>query len=590
MDKNIVEKVLKLLDKDIIDDKNGSKLYMFYNYFDMDIYSNERNVLCKGENITDPAILTVCRKLDKIFEDWEDILKFAESVNVDKKMCCVYLIYWLHSQVKDINFDYLSINFLYNKLSIFFETNFKNEKDNYAKSFVKIYDRNVLRNKKELYDFLEYYKYLRLKLDNENSDNTVYCSYIEYIFDVYNKMDRDYNSKCSGFYGEMVPFKEKFISDNNELNYIKRKCPIISKKLVTEVKKSSSCPSEHEEKVHTEMLLQKRGTPAVKENITKVESPRGTQEKVKLDDDISKKLPSLKIYAELKNGDNANLKISECDMLQIKDAKAKNICANVVKNLKKMTELDYKKEHNEYCLHFVRWLYEEIGKIPGIDWKNIYKNPDITKLFRVQFPINSKSPKYRCYYDFAGDINEWKEKADLLDYFQIFDKINNDTTCVNVKCKKNCTFFENINKLYKKHKKKCCTRFHYGGYFDNCLDYFKCDNKYNPKTFISKLKCQIEKSNENTEELDEPIPIDENVILKSLKSLSLLNFPKIKCNGLMCDTFSFTPFGTWLNKRLMKRRNSFTLGEDINYFQQNTLGRGNVNSQNRRINIAYQTA
>ncbi|SBT02584.1 PIR Superfamily Protein, partial [Plasmodium ovale curtisi] len=52
----------------------------------------------------------------------------------------------------------------------------------------------------------------------------------------------------------------------------------------------------------------------------------------------------------------------------------------------------------------------------------------------------------------------------------------------------------------------------------------------------------------------------------------------------------FTPFGTWLNKRLMKRRNGFTLDEDINYFQQNMLGRGNVNSQNRRINIAYQTA
>ncbi|SBT73432.1 hypothetical protein POWCR01_000114500, partial [Plasmodium ovale] len=113
---------------------------------------------------------------------------------------------------------------------------------------------------------------------------------------------------------------------------------------------------------------------------------------------------------------------------------------------------------------------------------------------------------------------------------------------------------------------------------------------YNPKTFISKLKCQIEKSNENTEELDEYTSIDENVILKSLKSLSLVNSPKIKCDGLMCDTFSFTPFGTWLNNRLVKRRNSFTLDEDINYFQQNTLGRGNVNSQNRRIKIAYQTA
>ncbi|SBT74307.1 PIR protein [Plasmodium ovale] len=610
MDKNIVKTAYKLLEKDIDNTRTGSKLYIFYNYFDnFNTYLLKSSTLCNDGKQIDPSILPVCSKVEKNIQDWNDVLEFAKSLHVNENECCSYFIYWLYNELKDSKSNYLGINLVYSKMSNFLEKNcLKIREKEHDVKFVKVYDKDVIKNKKELYEFLEYYKYLRLNLENEDSYKEQYCKYVKYIFDLYNEMDQDYNSKCSGFYGEMTSFKKKFQNGDGELNFLKSKCPKISKNIILQERSEIPCPSE-------EIPKRKVNTTSVESTVTKtiaaVESDSEKSEKIKLYDEISNKLPSLKIYEEFNNEEDLDLDGSYCKNMEIKDEKAKKICAHITKNLKKIVQLENKEQHNEYCLHFVHWVYEKIKKHYGANSGYIYENSDIIKLYEVQFPINNELSKYSCYYNFNSPIIEMKEKTELLDYFQIFDRINNDTICVNDKCKKNCKYFENINTLYNKHRRSCCTRFHYGGYFDNCLDYFKCENKYNPKTFISKLKCQIEKSNKNTEELDEYTPIDENVILKSLKSLSLLNSPKIKCDGLMCDTFSaimlfffsllglllllflfykFTPFETWLNNRVVKRRNSFTIHEDINYFQQNTLGEGNVNSQNRRIKIAYQTA
>ncbi|SBT73481.1 Plasmodium vivax Vir protein, putative [Plasmodium ovale] len=541
MDKNIVEKAHKLLEKDRYFAINA-KAYRFYNYFDVDSYALEKSAVCDDDKIKDKTTISVCRKLEKILNEWEGVMVFANSVSVDEKTTCDYLIYWLYDKVKNSSCDDSDIYLVYSKLSDLMESIcFKEKKDTYDRKFIKLYDRNVLKNKKELHDFLEYYNFIRPKLDNENLEKTVYCNYIEYIFGVYNKMHKDYNLKCTGLYEEITPFKQKFNNSSKELNYVKEKCQNISEKLVSEVKNEIICLSqeqENEKERKRKELKKKLDASIIEERITIVESSQGKKEKIKLDDDISEKLPSLKIYEELNNDNNIDLNNSYCKNLEINEEKSKKICGKIVKNFKRMVELDNQEQHNEYCLHFVHWIYDEIKNNFGINSNFIYKTPDIIKLSNVQFPINNELSKYGCYYNFNSPINEMKEKTELLDYFQIFDRINNDTTCVNDKCKKNCKYFENINTLYNKHRRSCCTRFHYGAYFDNCLDYFKCDNKYNPKTFISKLKCQIEKSNENTEELDEYTSIDENVILKSLKSLSLVNSPKIKCDGLMCDTFS----------------------------------------------------
>ncbi|SBS99452.1 PIR Superfamily Protein, partial [Plasmodium ovale curtisi] len=422
MDQNVVQEAHKLLEKD------GSfatrtEAYILYNYFDRDIYAMKKSSVCDDGKIIDKTTINVCFKLENIIKEWNAVMEFAHSIRVDEEASCGYLIYWLYGKVKDSKCDDSDIYWIYNKLSEPLENIcFKDKKDKFGRKFVKLYDRNILKSKKELHDFVEYYKFIKVNVNKNITNKKVYCRYIEYIFDLYHKMNQDHNLKCTGLYEEINHFENTFKHENGELNSLKNICSDISQKLVLEVNNKISCPSEQEENAYKEKFKKKPAASADSQNFTEIESPKKTQEKIKLEDNISEKLSSLKIYEELNNANNIDFNNSYCKELEINDTKAKNICAHVVKNLKKMTELDYIKEHNEYCLHFVRWIYEEICKIPGIDWKNIYKNPDITKLFRVQFPINSKSPKYRCYYDFAGNINEWKEKADLLDYFQIFDK------------------------------------------------------------------------------------------------------------------------------------------------------------------------
>ncbi|SBT57866.1 PIR Superfamily Protein [Plasmodium ovale wallikeri] len=118
--------------------------------------------------------------------------------------------------------------------------------------------------------------------------------------------------------------------------------------------------------------------------------------------------------------------------------------------------------------------------------ENAYKKNFLEKSAAVGEKVTVvKSPKETQEKD---SINEWKGKENLLDYFKNFDKINNDTICDNNKCRKNYKYVENIKTLYNKHR-SCCIGFHYDRYFDNCLDYFKCDEDYYPRERLSKLNC-----------------------------------------------------------------------------------------------------
>lgn len=250
----------------------------------MDSYDFEKSAVCDDGKINDRTTIFVCRKLEKILKEWEDVMVFANSISVDEKTSCDYLIYWLYDKVKNSGCDDSDIYLVYSKLSNLMESIcFKEKKDKYDRKFIKLYDRNVLKNKKELHDFLEYYNFIRPKLDNENLEKTVYCNYIEYIFGVYNKMHKDYNLKCTGLYEEIIPFKQKFNNSSKELNYVKEKCQNISEKLVLEVKNEIICLSEEQEKEKERKrieLKKKLDASIIDERITIVESSQGEKEKV----------------------------------------------------------------------------------------------------------------------------------------------------------------------------------------------------------------------------------------------------------------------------------------------------------------------
>ncbi|SBS89131.1 PIR Superfamily Protein [Plasmodium ovale curtisi] len=150
------------------------------------------------------------------------------------------------------------------------------------------------------------------------------------------------------------------------------------------------------------------------------------------------------------------------------------------------------------CAYLIYWLYDNVKDNKCVDsyiyliyrmnTKMACPSEEKKNAYKKKFLEKSSAIAVREKVTVVKSPKETQEKANLLDYFQNFDKINNDTICVNDKCRNNYKYFENIKTLYNKHR-SCCIGFHYDHYFDNCLDYFKRDEGYDSRERLSKLNC-----------------------------------------------------------------------------------------------------
>ncbi|GAB69526.1 CYIR protein [Plasmodium cynomolgi strain B] len=184
---SIVDNVLQLL-KQNTKFTGSSHLFKFYDKLNTFYGTHENFSVCNEEN---NLVVQSCPAIEEIMENWDDgILSLFNSPDIDSSKLCDYTFYWLYGKLVEYNFKISNISLVYNKLSSFMKDKCFKGKDEifYIK---KVYDLKELKNKKELYDFVEYSKYLKDIWNDGIGDNKKkYCGYTKYIFELYKEMER----------------------------------------------------------------------------------------------------------------------------------------------------------------------------------------------------------------------------------------------------------------------------------------------------------------------------------------------------------------------------------------------------------------
>ncbi|KMZ94677.1 variable surface protein Vir12/24 [Plasmodium vivax Mauritania I] len=606
-DKNIVEDVLQLL-KQNVKFKDESKLFKFYDNLNTSYGNQEKSGLCnENKNI----VVRRCRDNDEIIKKWGDrILSLFNSHGINSSNLCDYAFYWLYGKLVEYNFNFSGITLVYDKLSSFMKSKcFEKKEEDF--NIKKVYDLKALKNKKELYDFVEYYKILNDIWNDENGDNKrTYCEYTKYILELFKEMGK---KKCSLLYKyEIEHFENEIIDKTDEFQFIFNKC--------TDIK--------------FDLELYKKNKIQCKEDV-----PANGSE------DVLGGLSSYHIYKELDNEDSINTYESYCTNIETtvgNKSDVKKLCQKIIRNLRNMYKIQDKEERNECCLYFNYWLHDQIKKIFGNNLENDKNKNDALKLLELQFPINNELSRHDCYYSFNNKLDEWEEIMYLIYYFKNYDTIKSNTPSDQDKRKQYCDYFNKIKNLFEKHINYCCTCFTNPSEYclSNCPKYFKCDKQYYPIDLIEILQCGGKTPTGNAETLFKSVTIDHKAYLLSNKSNNPQKSKSIESSEpvessksvkssepdepnendtslkdifheLTSDPFNlfgmgglsfvaisllffvfykFTPIGSSMNKK-SARQQKFNQNVHYNNMQQELVYDSepqNMNPRKKRIRIAYQ--
>ncbi|KMZ85864.1 hypothetical protein PVBG_03329 [Plasmodium vivax Brazil I] len=216
----------------------------------------------------------------------------------------------------------------------------------------------------------------------------------------------------------------------------------------------------------------------------------------------------------------------------------------MVTNLKTLhTKSDVGKTQNDRCSFLTHWTrYHVMNLFSNNSSSN--ENKSLLKelndaIFNVNEDITDRNN--RCQYYLYGNLGDWKEEKDLHDYFENYDKINENAGNHHEDTpNKYCKYLSQINNLYKKYIKDCCMCFirPKPGCEEKCPKYFKCEKKYYPYDLISKLNCPNTKPSDSVEEIFKSVTLDHTVVITS--QIESLN----SCNGFMCEPFyKYLSFG-----------------------------------------------
>ncbi|CAG9482313.1 unnamed protein product [Plasmodium vivax] len=630
-DKNIVKDVFQILSKNEIF-TTGSHLFRFYNKLNTSYEKQEKSSECNKNKDID---IQPCRVTDEIKNNWDDgILSFFNSPDIDKSKLCDYTFYWLYGKLVEHNFNFDDINSAYSKLSDFKEHECFGK--NSVKFFIKkVYDLKALKNKKELYDFVEYYKNLKAIWDGGNSDNKKkYCEYTKYILELFKEMGK---KKCSSIYKNEIEYFEKEIIDNAEEFPLKlKKCPDI--KFDLELYKKNKIECKEDVQANGSLQSQSQPTSANAETHTAT-VPVNKAAEVVADEDVLEGLSSYHIYKELDNEDSINTYDSYCTNIETtvgNKSAVKKLCQKIVRNLKNMYKIQDKEERNECCLYFNYWLHDQIKRIFGNNLEMSNNKNDALKLLELQFLINNKLSRPDCYYSFNNKLDEWEEIMHLLYYFKNYDTIKSNTNSVQDKRVRYCNYFKKIKNLFEKHINYCCTCFTNPSEYclSDCPKYFKCEKKYYPIDLMKKLQCDVKTTTESAETLFKSVRVDHKAYLlsnqpnnppkiKSIKSsepvesieptepkenntspidifheLTSDPFNLVGMGGLSFVGISllffvfykFTPIGSSMNRK-SARQQKFNQSIHYNNMQQELVYDSepqNMNPRKKRISIAYQ--
>ncbi|KMZ94879.1 variable surface protein Vir22/24 [Plasmodium vivax Mauritania I] len=634
----------------------------------------------------------MCCAIQRITLNWSTFLDCLKTDDTIDDKFCDYLIRSLYGRLSNIKIDYTHLYDLYKAVGALLDSKcFKKVKpeEKYIK-YVKTHDMKILKNKKDLYDFSEYYKDIKTALKkNDNKKNPKYCEYIQYMFDLFKYMKNNNSTKV--YNTEIEQFETIFKKKDNELSLLKPFCTEKELKLdLTPENKNTHILTRNKS------IDYENGNPELCVNIeTSVDNIPERKHKYET---VLKDLPAYQIYEKLNNTVDKDKYCIDCKKLKELESNypgiyqfCKKLARNLRTNLSDIKSLE--KNLNDRCLYLIYWTYEEIKNIYKGNKKRIYEIPFFHEIFKVAHDINyqltgndildksedihnkfkekfkstrdklkskhankpyesyidelnneSKERFYNnyeftnykpCFYYFDCNLDECGEMRDLFDYFKNYDSIKSKDSTTGNDDQIYCEYISHINTLYGKYIEQCCSCYHNSNECtDECPHYFKCDQKYNPDKLYSKLKCKDERLSKNFKKVELPAPIDQYVKYITDKKYeeravsrtdaSKLTTLENERNSTSAPSISvdtdrveeydpfytivlgvltllgmsmiffifckFTPLGNCFNssKKTNRRHDAYEVYDQrlLNPELQNP----NVNMENRRIQIAYQSA
>ncbi|SCO73379.1 VIR protein [Plasmodium vivax] len=289
------------------------------------------------------------------------------------------------------------------------------------------------------------------------------------------------------------------------------------------------------------------------------------------------------------------------------------LCAKMITNLKTLpTNSDVGHTQKDRCSVLSHWTRYHVMNLFSKN-PNSNENKSLLKelndaIFNVNEDITERNN--RCQYYLYGNWGDWKEEKDLHDYFENYDKINENAGNHHEDTpNKYCKYLSQINNLYKKYIKDCCMCFirPKPGCEEKCPKYFKCEKKYYPYDLISKLNCPNTKPSDSVEEIFKSVTLDHTVVITS--QIESLN----SCNGFMCEpfykylSFGFSLLGVFFilflfykvtsvgssiyKKKRIKREFAYNSEKGHTQALPHAKSKSkSTKSKNQRIRIAYHTS
>ncbi|GAB69629.1 CYIR protein, partial [Plasmodium cynomolgi strain B] len=476
---------------------------------------------------------------------WKDKFdKFTlDDANIIQK--CDHLVLWIYNKIIGCGSDNYCISWYYGLLEKFwFESVCCNQevKDKDKKicknKIKKKFNFGCIKEKRDSYDFFEYYEHVNDILSPGDQIKGKYCEYIKYILKLYHEYEKEL-----GLY-------KKTIDKDNTLSLLKENCNIDD----SSIKAPQSFDNLNSLRGNHEKKLTKHAVPP---SYGKYNQTIKNEYKI-----IIKELPSFKIYDVLSK--DASGSEYECNNFgNLKDDKdqIKDICKKMKRNIKTLqinSEMN-SLSHRDRCTYLNFWIYGEI--------KNIEFNKDLIKDdFNKNYKLNNQtystpeSVKYNpCFFNYDCTFSECREMKHLFEYFKNYNEIIKKIDCNERQQDKYYNYLKYMSYIYNKHKyeEECCS---WGATL--CSDYFlECDEYYDPRKLISAIEshdqeeCKKIKNSpiaNKSEETYNINPKEENNMFIKYFTCSYVTDSILKEKRLSCQQPNFSAH---LNDKLSARRN-----------------------------------
>ncbi|SBT73431.1 PIR protein [Plasmodium ovale] len=464
--------------------QENSNLFKFYKKF-------TEVINCTHETFKDCTTSSThrdsnkCKIGENIKNGLSDKLKEFNPTVTNNCKHCDYFIYGIYAITEVCKSDRFCISWLYSNFDVFWkELSFCTKKENNGcnKNFVRAFD-NVLKNKLELYNFLEYYSIIRDKMKGENSEKDLYCTYVEYIFDIYHSMmNEDYKREFQNYANELKLFQELF-HGNSHLLELKVTCdsPNLSRKLNIE-KEKKELLSQENNKIFRPVIV----------DISKY--VKSTPDKMS---EILKNTLSYNLYDEFNTEVSENKYDKDCENFKnlgdIYKDESEIICKKIARNIEEFGTFKSKIYGEERCLHYKNWVYYKIWSMIKSKSKSNYDDAKkvIIQFMELQKDIVKKRQNTVCRYHFTFEdfieLHLKKEEKDLYEYFKYYNTIESIIPTEQKEKEKYKDYLNYINELYKRRKNdwECCNKSY--GVEPSCRHYFNCGEEYNPSNLIAIL-------------------------------------------------------------------------------------------------------